>query len=43
MGPAHQLNMSKDQEALLQAQHCGNFINMKQPSASITAFTKHLK
>lgn len=40
MGPAHQLNMSKDQDALLQARNRGSSINMKQPSAPITACTK---
>jgi len=40
MGPAHQLIMSKDQDAPLQARNCDSSINMKQPSAPITASTK---
>jgi hypothetical protein len=40
MGPAHQLNKSKDQEAMLQVRHCENSINMKQPSTPIPASTK---
>jgi hypothetical protein len=42
MGSAHRLNKSKDQDALLQARNCGNYINMKQTSAPVTASTKSI-
>jgi hypothetical protein len=42
MGPAHHLNMSKDQDALLQALNCANSIDMKQLSATIRTSTNSI-